>query len=89
MFSSIVRAALIERTNARAQNNNPSMLHKPCTMYIGKEQYHISLVPLENILAPAWRKQRGFGQLETEVYSLKSAHQIVNTYNETNIDGTG
>ena len=33
-------------------------------------------MPLEDVSTPAWRKQRGFDQLEIAVYSLKRTHQI-------------
>ena len=56
MSSSNIRAARITRTNAKAPDDNPSMLHRPRTVYIGKEQYPISLVPLEDISTPAWKK---------------------------------
>ena len=76
MSSSNVRAAFIARANTRAQDDNPSMLHKLRTVYVGKEQHPISLVPLEDISTPAWKNQLGFYQLETGVSSLKSTHQI-------------
>ena len=53
MSSSNIRAALIVRANARAQDDNPSMLHRPRMVYVDKEQYSISLVPLEDISTPA------------------------------------
>ena len=56
MSSSNIRAALIARANARAQNDNPSILRRPRTVYVGKEQYPASLVPLEGISIPAWKK---------------------------------
>ena len=46
-------------------------------MNVGKDQYPINLVPLEDISTPAWKKQRGFDQLETAVFSLTRTHQIV------------
>ena len=76
MSSSNIRAARITRTNARVPSDNPSMLHRPRTVYVGKEQYPISLVPLEDISTPAWKNQRGFDQLETAVCSLTRTHQI-------------
>ena len=54
MSSSNIRVALIARSNARVQEDNPSMLHRPRTVYAGKEQYPTSLVPLEDISTPAW-----------------------------------
>ena len=45
-------------------------------MYVDKEQYPTSLVHLEDIPTPAWKKQRGFDQLETAVCSLKRTYQI-------------
>ena len=76
MSSSNIHAARITRTNAKAPDDNPSMLHRPRMVYVGKEQYPISLVPLEGISTPAWKKQRGFDQLETAVCSLTRTHQI-------------
>ena len=74
--SSNIRAARIARSNARFQDDNPSKRHRPRTVYVSKEQYSISLVPLEDISTPAWKKQRGFDQLETSVNSLTRTHQI-------------
>ena len=51
------------------------MLHRPRTVYVGKEQHTISLVPFEDISTLAWKNQRGFDQLETAVFSLKITHQ--------------
>ena len=48
MSSSNIRAARITRTNSRVLDDNPSMIHRPCTVYVGKEQYPISLVHLED-----------------------------------------
>ena len=76
MSSSNIRAALITRANTRVQDDNLSMLHRPRTVYVGKEKYPISLVPLENVSTPAWKKQRGFDRLETAVFPLKRTHQI-------------
>jgi len=76
MPSSNIRTARITRTNAKAPDDNPSMLHRPRTMCVGKEQYPISPVPLEDISTPAWKKQRGLDQLETAVYSLTRTYQI-------------
>ena len=53
MSSTNIRAARITRTSARAPDDNPSMLHIPRTVYVGKEQYPISLVSLEDISTPA------------------------------------
>ena len=53
IMSSNIRVAHIARSNARVQNNNPYVLQRPRTVYIGKEQYPISLVPLEDILTQA------------------------------------
>ena len=66
MSSSNIDATLIARSNARAQDDNLSMLHRPRTVYVGKKQYLISLVPLEDISTPAWKKGVGlinWGQL--------------------------
>ena len=76
MSSSNIRTARITRTNAKASDKNPSMLHRPRTMYVGKEKYSISLVPLEDISTPAWKNQREFDQLETTVCSLTRTYQI-------------
>ena len=54
------------------------MLHRPCTVYVGKEQYLISLVPSNDISTPALKNQRGFDQLDTGVFSLTITHQIDN-----------
>ena len=53
MPSSNIRAARMPRANAKAPDDNPSILHRPRTVYVGKEQYPISLVPLEDISTPA------------------------------------
>ena len=66
MSSSNIDATLIARSNARSQDDNLSILHRPRTVYVGKEQYLISLVPLEDISTPAWKKSVGlmnWGQL--------------------------
>ena len=76
MSSSNIRAGRITRTISRVPEENPSMLNRPRTVYVGKEQYPISLVPLEDISTPAWKKQREFDQLETAVFSLTRTHQI-------------
>ena len=52
MHSFNIRAARMTRTNAKAPDDNPSILHRPRTVYVGKEQYPISLVPLEDISTP-------------------------------------
>ena len=38
MSSSNIRSGLIVRANARALDDNPSMLYRPRTVYVGKEQ---------------------------------------------------
>ena len=45
-------------------------------MYVSKDQYSISLVPLEDISTLAWEKQCGFDQLETAVFSLTRTYKI-------------
>ena len=53
MSSSNIHIARITRTNVRVPDDNPSMLHRPRTVYVGKEQYPISFVHLEDISTPA------------------------------------
>ena len=43
MPSSNIRAARMPRANAKAPDDNPSILHRPRTVYVGKEQYPINL----------------------------------------------
>ena len=76
MSSLNIHAAYIIRTNARVPDDNPSMLHRPRTVYVDKEQYPISLVHLEDISTPDWKKKRGFDQIETTVWFLTRTHQI-------------
>ena len=52
------------------------MIHRSRTVHVGKEQYPTSFVLLEDISTPAWKKQRGFDQLETTVFSFEITHQI-------------
>ena len=49
MSSSNIYDALIARSNALAKDDNPFMLQRPHTVYVGKEKYPSSLVPLEDI----------------------------------------
>ena len=76
MSSSNICDTFIARSNAQAKDDNPSMLHRPRTVYIGKEKYPSSLVPLEDIKNSALKKNRGFHQLETAVFSLTRMHRI-------------
>ena len=77
MSSSNIRAARITRTNARVPSDNPSMLHRPRTVYVGKDQYPTSLVHLEDISElQLGKKQRGLDELEIVVCFLTRTHQI-------------
>ena len=66
----------INRANTQTSNADSALLHQPGTVYVGKEQYPLNLTPLEDVLNPTWKKQRGFDQLETAVLYLWNTHQV-------------
>lgn len=72
--NSNIRVAASHHTNTSAPD--PSLLHQPRTVYVGKEQYPISLTPLFDISSPIWKKQRGFDQLDSTLVSLWNTHQV-------------
>ena len=65
------------RTNTQNSNGIVSSLHLPCTVYIGKEQYHINSTPPKDVSVATWKQQRGYYQLETAILLLRSTHQVV------------
>ena len=72
--NSTIRVAASHHTNNRAPD--PSLLHQPRTVYVGKKQYPFNLTPLVEVSSPTWKKQCGFDQLESTVVSLRNTHQV-------------
>ena len=60
------------------QTLEPKIITHPCYINSVRCMSIRSSMPLKDVSTPAWRKQRGFDQLEIAVSSLKRTHQIAN-----------
>ena len=49
---------------------------KPKTVYVGKNQYHISIIQLAEVLEIYWKEKTGFDLIASSVVSLSGSHSM-------------
>jgi len=47
------------------------------TVYFGKDQQPVTIMQMEHVTLPAWRKAASFDNLRNTVYTLVEAHSVV------------
>ena len=57
-------------------SNSVSAAGKLKTVYVGKNQYPISIIQLAEFLEIAWKKKAGFGLKNSSVGSLSGGHSV-------------
>ena len=71
-------------------SNSVSAAGKLKTIYVGKNQYPISIIQLAEFLEIAWKKKAGFGLKNSSVGSLSGGHSasdlITPVENEVPVD---
>ena len=75
-------AGILDRSSSSSDNfhgdlvNSASNAGKLKTVYVGKNQYPISIIQLSEISEIAWKKKAGFGLLNSSVASLSGGHSV-------------
>ena len=60
----------------RTNKTSSSVVGSPRTLYVGKDQYPVSLIQIAQVLDVAWKKKQGFDILMSTVNSLLGSHKI-------------